>query len=142
MGVSVLRVAACAGLLVGVLLLGDSAAGIADADPGGVGPRASDEQSSKGVNKEHPSLSHVIHRILSEHRKRTGISAPSVPQAKIGSTPGSGLEASESNVVTTVADVDDATDAPEPELAPDNGREADPGEAQVDTDGTEAGGAD
>ena len=37
MGVSVLRVAACAGLLVGGLLLGDSAAGTAVADPGGAG---------------------------------------------------------------------------------------------------------
>jgi hypothetical protein len=142
MGVSVLRVAACAGLLVGVLLLGDSAAGIADADPGGTGPRASDEQSSKGVNKEHPSLSHVIHRILSEHHKRAGISARSAPQAKIGSTPDSGSKASESNVATTVAEVDDSTDATEPELAPDDGREADPSEAQVDTEGTEPGGAD
>ena len=57
MGVSVLRVAACAGLLVGVLLLGDSAAGTAVADPGGAGHRHSDEQSSKAVNNEHPTLS-------------------------------------------------------------------------------------
>jgi hypothetical protein len=142
MGVSVLRVAACAGLLVGVLLLGDSAAGIAVADPGGAGRGRSDEQSSKGVNNDHPSLTHVIHRILSEHRKWAGSSARGAPQAKIGSAPDSNSIASESTVATTSTDVDDATDPPDAELAPDDGREADPDGAQVDTDGTEAGGAD
>jgi hypothetical protein len=94
MGVSVLRVAACAGLLVGVLLIGDSATGIAVAD---TGHHRSDEQSSKAVNAEHPTLSHIIRRIFSEHRRRAVTSARSARQAKIGSAPDSSSIASESN---------------------------------------------
>ena len=127
MGVSVLRVAACAGLLVGVLLLGDSAAGTAVADPGGAGHRHSDEQSSKAVNNEHSTLSHIIRRIFSEHRKWAGSSARSAPQAKIGSAPDSSFIASESNEATTFADADDVTD---------------PEGAQPGTDGTEPAGVD
>ncbi len=127
MGVSVLRVAACAGLLVGVLLLGDSAAGTAVADPGGAGHRHSDEQSSKAVNNEHRTLSHIIRRIFSEHRKWADSSPRSAPQAKIGSAPDSSFIASESNEATTFADADDATD---------------PEGTQPGTDGTEPAGVD
>src|SRR4051794_34502740 len=97
MGLSVLRVGACAGLLIGVLLLGDSAAGIAVADPGGAGHHRSDEQSSKALNTEHLTLSHVIRRIFSQHRKRAVTSARSAPQAKISSAPDSSSITSESN---------------------------------------------
>jgi hypothetical protein len=127
MGVSVVRVAACAGLLVGVLLLGDSAAGTAVADPGGASHRSSDEQSSKAVNNVHPTLSHIIRRIFSEHRKWAASSPRSAPQAKIGSAPDSSFIASESNEATTFADADVTTD---------------PEGAQPGTDGTESAGAD
>ena len=142
MEVSVLRVAACAGVLVGVLLLGDSAVGIAVADPGGAGHRASDEQSSKAVNNERHPLSHVIHRIFSEHRKRVGSSPRGAPQAKIGSAPDSAFIASESDGGTAVANSGDATDPPDPDLAPDGGRKADSDGPQVGTDGTEPADAD
>ncbi len=127
MGVSVVRVAACAGLLVGVLLLGDSAAGTAVADPGGAGRRHSDEQSSKAVDNEHRTLSHIIRRIFSEHQKWADSAPRSAPQAKIDSVPDSSFIASESKEATTFADADDATD-------PEGTR---PG-----TDGTEPAGID
>lgn len=140
MGVSVLRVAACAGVLVGGLILGDSTAGIAVAEPGGGGYRHSDEQYSKGVNNEHPSLSRVIHRILSEHRKRPDNTARSAQRGKIGSEPDSSFIASEPSAAATLADADGVTDPPDPELAPDGGREAAPDGTQVGTDGTDPGG--
>ena len=93
MGMSALRVTACAGVLVGGLMLGYSTAGRALADPGGSGYRLSDEQSSKGVNNEHAGLNQVIHRILGEHRRRAHKEAQSAPRAKIGSEPDSGREA-------------------------------------------------
>ena len=127
MGVSVVRVAACAGLLVGVLLLGDSAAGTAVADPGGASHRHSDEQSSKAVNNVHPTLSHIIRRIFSEHRKWADSAPRSAPQAKIDSVPDSSFIASESKEATTFADADDATD---------------PEGTQPGTDGTEPAGVD
>src|SRR4051812_41893887 len=117
MRVPVLRAAACAGLLVGVLLLGDSVAGIAVADPGGAGHHRSDQQSSKAVNTEHSTLAHIIRRIFSEHRKRAVTSARSALQAKIGSAPDSSSIASESNGTppgtdgTEPADVDLVTNA-------------------------------
>ncbi len=138
MGVSVLRVAACAGVLVGGLILGDSTAGIAVAEPAGGGYRHSDEQSSKGVNNEHPSLSRVIHRILSEHRQRQGNTARGAQRAKIGSEPDSSFIASEPSTAATLAETDDVTDPPDPELVPDDGHEADP-RTQVGTDSTDPG---
>jgi hypothetical protein len=141
MGLSAVRVAACASALVGGLILGDSAVGVAVADPGGGDRRHSDEQSSKGVNDEHGSLNHLIHRILSEHRRRTNKDTQSAPRAKIGSDPDSGFVASESNAATTFADADEVTDSPDPEpdpdLAPDGGREADPDGIQGGTEGTD-----
>ena len=89
---SALRVTACAGVLVGGLMLGYSTAGIALADPGGSGYGLSDEQSSKGVNNEHVGLNQVIHRILGEHRRRAHKDAQSAPRAKIGSEPDSKLD--------------------------------------------------
>lgn len=126
MGVSALRVAACAGLLLGGLMLGASTAGLAIADPGGARHGPSNEQSSKGVNNEHASLPHAIRRILSEHRKRARTHTRDAPQAKIGSKPDSDFTASESNVAP-FAEVDEEP-APEvaPEVAPDDERGADP----------------
>jgi hypothetical protein len=134
MGMSALRVTACAGVLVGGLMLGYSTAGIALADPGGSGYRRSDEQSGKGVNNEHVGLNQVIHRILGEHRRRAHKEAQSAPRAKIGSEPDSSLIASESSVATTFADVGEESDVGEPELAPDGGRETGPDGTQVGTD--------
>ncbi|MDT5005938.1 MAG: hypothetical protein QOJ24_3114 [Mycobacterium sp.] len=139
MGVSVLRVAACAGLLVGVLLLSDSAAGIAVADPGGAGHRPSDEQSSKAVTNEHPALSHIIRRIFSEHRMRAGSSARSAPQATIGSATDSSSIASESNGATIFADADDATD---PEGTPPGTNGTEPAGVDLVTNVEAAGGSE
>ena len=134
MSVSALRVAACAGVLIGGLMLGDSTVGLAFADPGGGWQRHSDEQSSKGVNSDHVVISQMIHRILSEHRQRMYKAALSAPRAKIGSEPDSSFVASESSVATTVAGVDEVTDPPDPDLAPDGGREEGPDGTQVGTD--------
>src|SRR4051812_21415142 len=139
MGVSVLRVAAGAGLLVGALLLADSAAGIAIADPGGAGHHRSDGQSSKVVNTEHLTLSHIIRRIFSEHRKRAVTSAPRAPQAKIGSAPDSSSEASESNEASIFADADDATD---PEGTPPGTDGAEPAGVDLVTNAEAAGGSE
>ena len=148
MGVSALRVAACAGLLLGGLMLGASTAGLAVADPGGARHGPSDEQSSKGANSEHAGLPHVIRRILSEHRKRARTHTRDAPQAKIGSKPDSDFTASESNVAS-FAEVDEAP-APEvaPEVAPDDERGADPAGTEegagadgvAPVDGTDPGG--
>lgn len=135
MGVSVLRIAACAGVLVGGLMLGNTTAGFAVADPGGASDRYSDEQSSKGVNNNHPSLSHLIHRIISEHRRPHQNGARSAPQAKIGSEPDSSFIASEPTA-STFADVNEEP-APDPELAPDNERGAET--TGSDTTGSDSG---
>ena len=100
MGVSALRVAACAGVLVGALMLGDSAAGFAFADPGGADPGLSDEQPSKGANQEHASLAQVIQRVLSEHRRRIRHDAHHRPRVKFGSAPDSFVSASETDLST------------------------------------------
>jgi hypothetical protein len=113
-------------------MLGTSAAGLAAADEGDVGQGSRDRESSKGVNYERPSLSRVIHRILSEHRKLKGNAPRRAPRAKIGSDPDSGFTASESNP-TTFADEPDEPDEPAPELIPD-------GERGVEPAGTEQGG--
>ncbi|OBA92586.1 hypothetical protein A5662_20950 [Mycobacteriaceae bacterium 1482268.1] len=47
MGVSALRVAACAGVVVGALMLGYGTAAVAFAEPDGTSPGVSDEQDSK-----------------------------------------------------------------------------------------------
>ncbi len=120
MGVSGLRIAACAGLLLGGLMLGASTAGHAIADPGGARHSPSDERSSKAVNNEHASLSHIIRRILSEHRNRSRAQNRDAPQAKIGSKPDSDSTASESNV-TPLAEVDqDPAREPAPEVVADD----------------------
>ncbi len=128
MAVSALRVAACAGVLVGGLMLGCSGTGLASADPSDMGQGSHDRESSKGVESERPSLSRLIHRILSEHRKLTRNEPRRAPRAKIGSDPDSGFVASESNV-TTFAESPDESDEPDgaaPELVPDNVRGAEP----------------
>ncbi len=125
MGVSAVRLAACAGVLVGGLMLCNSATGLASADEGDVGHGSRDRESSKGVNYERPSLSRVIHRILSEHRKLKSNAPRRAPRAKIGSDPDSGFTASESNA-TTFAEAPDEPDEPAPELVPDGERAAEP----------------
>ncbi len=131
MGASALRIAACAGVLVGGLILGGSGAGLASADPDGVGQGSHERESSKGVNNERPSLTRIIHRILSEHRKLTSNAPRRAPRAKIGSEPDSGFTASESNMATFAEPGDD----PDPELLGDNERGAEPGGAEEGSDG-------
>ena len=53
MGVSPLRAAACAGMLVCGLVVGNSATGIAIADTGATGEIAQDGESSKDIASEH-----------------------------------------------------------------------------------------
>jgi hypothetical protein len=140
MGVSALRVAACAGVLVGALILSNSTAGPSVADTGGGDISHHDEQSSKGVNNEHAGISHVIHRILSEHQRRLHKAAQGAPRAKIGSEPDSSLGDSESRVATTFADIGDETDPADPDLVPDGGREESPDGTEVGTEGAVPGG--
>ncbi len=138
MGVSALRVAACAGVLCGALMLSDSAAGFAFADPGGAGPGLSDEQPSKGVNKEHATLAHIIQRILSEHRRRVRHEAHHRPRVKFGSAPDSFVTASETDL-STLAEVNEEQP---PEVAAGNQRDADPAAAtdvEVYSDGVDSG---
>ena len=70
MGVSAVRVTACAGVLVGGLMLATGAAGLACADPGDLGHWRLDGQSSKGVNAERAGRPHGIIRGLGERRRR------------------------------------------------------------------------
>jgi len=123
MGASALRLGLCACTLVGGLILGVSGAGLASADPWGVGQGSHDRESSKDVNNDRPSLNRIIHRILSEHRKRSGGELRRAPRAKIGSKPDSGLTASESTVATFA----EPDDEPDPVLVPDNERDAEAG---------------
>jgi hypothetical protein len=138
MGASALRIAACAGVLVGGLILGGSGAGLAFADPADVGHASHERESSKGVNNERPSLTRIIHRILSEHRKLTSNVPRRAPRAKIGSEPDSGFTASESNLATFA----EAGDDPDPELLGDNERGAEPGGAEEGSDGIGGQGTD
>jgi hypothetical protein len=140
MGLSALRIAACVGVLVVGLMLGGGTAGLAFAEPAGAGHRSSDEQASKGVNNMRAGWNQVVHRILGEQRRRAHSVAPGVPRAKIGSTPDRSFVASESSAATTFADVDEETNPPQPELAPDGGRITNPDGTQVGTEGTDPGG--
>ena len=133
MGASALRLGLCACTLVGGLILGVSGAGLASADPWGVGQGSHDRESSKDVNNDRPSLNRIIHRILSEHRKRSGGELRRAPRAKIGSKPDSGLTASESAAATFA----ESDDEPDPVLVPDNERGAEAGGSDgVGADGT------
>lgn len=131
MRVSALRLAACAGLLVGSLTLGSSGAGLAAADPSSAGHDSRQGESSKADTDERPSLRRVIHQILSDHRNRGENRHRTAPRAKIGSAPDSGSTASESNAVT----LDESNAAPDSELVPDTERGAEPGESEHAGDG-------
>ena len=136
MGVSALRLVACAGVLVGGLVLGDSA-GTAFADPGDGTLGPSDRVSSKRVNSERHGLANVIHRIISEHRKHVRHEKRSAPKSKVGSDLVSGFTTSEP-IVATLAEISDEP-APGPELAPDGELGVDPVETYA---GEGADGAD
>lgn len=112
MGVSALRVAACAGLLVGALMLGASAT--ATADPGDSGPAGSSEEAGKTTNDQRPGLGRVINRIFREHRERVRNRVHQQPRSKVGSTPDTLTPATESNVATFAAEDQES----EPEVAP------------------------
>lgn len=122
MRVSALRLAACAGLFVGVLTLASSGVGLAHGDPSSAGHDSHQRESSKSESRERPSLSRVIDRILSEHRKRAENRPRMAPRAKIGSDPDSGSTASEANAATLA----EPEVTPDPELVPDNERGAEP----------------
>lgn len=141
MGVSALRIAACAGVLVGALILGGCGAGLACADPGGAHHSRIDQQSSKGVNNDRMGLAGVIQRILGQHRKRVRNEAHSRPRVKFGSEPVAGITASESTVATFA----EAGEEPAPELAQGDERDGDPAagtDGGAGTDGVDAGGID
>jgi hypothetical protein len=137
MGVSALRVAACAGVLMGALMLGSSAVGVAFADPGGAGHSFSDEQAGNGVRDGHPGVARLLQRILGEHRSRVHSKTRSAPRVKIGSEPVIGVSAGETNVAT----FPDGNKEPAEEVAPGNGRGAEP-EAADAGDGTGLGGTE
>ena len=134
MGVSALRATACAGVLVGGLILGNSAAGVARADPGGWGHGGRDGQSSKGVN-ERGGRGHAILRHVSEHRKRHHNAALDTRPTTFGSESESGVVAGEPSLAT-FSEATEPDPEPEPDLAPGE-RGADPD----GTDGTEPGGS-
>jgi hypothetical protein len=119
MGVSALRYAACAGVLIGALVLGHGAAGIALADPNGTEPGHSEEQTSKAVNNERAGLAHLLQRILGEHRKRLRHETHTAPRVKFGSEP----ENLTTGSVTTLVETDTA---PAPDVAPTDERTTDP----------------
>ena len=113
MGASALRLAACACVLVGGLILGGSGAGLASADPWGVGQGSHDRESSKDVNNDRPSLNRIIHRILSEHRKLRAAASRGEPHGpRSAPKPDSGLTASESTVATFA----ESDDEPDPDV--------------------------
>jgi hypothetical protein len=120
MGVSAIRNAACAGVLVGALVLGGLAAAPAFADPGDGGRGARDTESSKGVNSERPSLGRVIQRMVSEHRKRMANEPRRAPRARIGTQPDGVVTTSEPEAATFAEPVEE----PAPDPAPDNDRDA------------------
>ena len=123
MRVSVLRAAACTGVLICALVLGTSGAALAGADPSEVGHDSHQRESSKAENRERPSLNRIIHRIFSEHSRRPGNESRRSPRAKIGSDPVSGSTASESNAET----FSEPAEEPTPDVVPDDERGADPG---------------
>jgi hypothetical protein len=102
MAVSSLRIAACAGVLVCGLILGNSSAWLASADPGDNGYDRGDTESSKIANYQRPSLNRVINRILSEHRRRIRNEPRSAPRPIFGSEPDSSFTASEPSATTLV----------------------------------------
>ena len=85
MRASALRIAACAGMLVGCLVLADGMAGAASADPGRPRDDTGHEESSKGVNNEHAARRHPLARILGEHRKPAKRRAFDPPKSTVGS---------------------------------------------------------
>ncbi len=115
MGVSALRVAACAGVLIGALLFSDGAAGIAFAEPSDAGPSQSDE-TSKSIDKPRAGLAHVIQRILSEHRRRIRQEAQRRPRVKFGSEPDSLVTVRGSNMSRFV---NVTTEQPPPKVVSD-----------------------
>jgi hypothetical protein len=134
MGVSALRVAACAGVLVGGLMLGTSAAGPASADTPGWGHLRRDGQSGKGV--EHLGRPHGILGAVGEWRKRHHPGESSPAPTTFGAARESEVTASESTA-TTFGEV---TDPPAPDLAPGDDREASPEAPDVGTEGAVPGG--
>ncbi len=139
MGVSALRVTACAGVLVAGLILGDSGTGLALADPGSHEFDRLHEQLSKGVKNLKDGLAHAHRRHPVGHRKQShGDVAQGTPSAKTGSQEESAYAATESTVVTesTMATLSDEG-APAPEVAPDPDRQVSPDGSDVGGIGTE-----
>ncbi len=123
MGVSALRVAAYAGVFVGGFILGSIAAVPASADPGDVGHGHADAESSKSVDNKRPSLNRIVHRLLSEHRKRMTDQSRTAPRVKIGSDRHGGSVPSEQ----TAATFSEPVGAPSSASAPGDARETRPG---------------
>jgi hypothetical protein len=136
MGVSALRVAASAGVLVGVLIFGTCTAGLALADPGGGGHHHRGGQSSKDVDNERSGWGHSILQNLGERRRRHHAVAQDAPPTTFGSGRESAVAATESTVMDAVGD----TTEPAPELVPDPDRDADPAGNEIGTEATDPGG--
>ena len=125
MGVSALRVTACAGVLMGGLMLG-TGAGPAGADPGGVHLRGDGQAGIERLGRHH-RLGGVAER-HNRHSVDESTSAPTTFSSEQTST----VAASETTATTS----GDVTDPPAPELAPGDDRQANPD----GTDGTVPGG--
>ncbi len=125
MGVSALRVTACAGVLMGGLMLGTDA-GPAGADPGGVHLRGDGQFGIERLGRHHRF------RGVAERRKRHSIDESTSAPTTFSSEQTSTVAASE----TTATTFGDVTDPPAPDVAPGDDRQTNPDGTDVGTDGT------
>ncbi len=148
MGVSALRVTAYAGVLVGGLILGDSATGPALADTGSHEYSSLHDQLSKAVNNLKDGLAHAHRHHPGEHRKQArGGEAADPPSAKESSEQVSAYAATEStpqadmateSTMSTFSEEGEPAPDPDGELSPDGSD----GGGDAGTDGTDPGGMD
>lgn len=113
MGATAVRVAACATVLVGGILLGDGAVGMALADPGGGGSGGGDEQSSKDVGGTETGGTAAAGGSSGERQAAT--------QATFGA-PVDGAAPTDESKLSTLSEVS----SPEPEVATSSDRGSQP----------------
>jgi hypothetical protein len=82
-----LRFVACAGVLLGALMMGDASSGLAGADSGAVSPAGGDDQFSKGVNNDGVGAETTLAGVAGEPEPQAassaGLSDP--PDSRVGS---------------------------------------------------------
>jgi hypothetical protein len=125
MGVSALRVTACAGVLMGGLMLG-TGAGPAGADPGGVHLRGDGQFGIERLGRHHRL------RGVAERRKRHSIDESTSAPTTFSSEQTNTAAASEPTAIT----FGDVTDPLATDVAPGDDRQTNPDGTDVGTDGT------